>query len=124
MTFGQAIQMCLRKYADFNGRAGRAEFWWFVLFATLVSAALTALNLLTPNGAIALGTALAQVWSIAILLPTLAVAVRRLRDAGRPWMELLWLLVPIAGGIIVVIRLVEPSQQAVPINTPASPTLG
>ena len=61
MTFGQAIHTCLRKYADFAGRAARSEFWWFILFTALVSAALTALNLLTPNGAIALGTVLAQV---------------------------------------------------------------
>jgi uncharacterized membrane protein YhaH (DUF805 family) len=122
MTFGQAIQTCLRKYADFAGRAARSEFWWFILFTALVSAALTALNLLTPNGAIALGTALAQVWSIAILVPTLAVAVRRLRDSGRSWMELLWLLVPIAGVIILVIRLVESTQEGEPTHAPAGPT--
>jgi uncharacterized membrane protein YhaH (DUF805 family) len=122
MTFDQAIVRCFRKYADFTGRAARSEFWWFILFTILVSAALSALNLLTPNGAITLGTALVQVWSITILLPSLAVATRRLRDSGRSWMELLWLLVPIAGVIIVVIRLVEPSQEAAPTNAPADAT--
>jgi uncharacterized membrane protein YhaH (DUF805 family) len=121
MSFGQAIQTCLRKYAAFGGRASRPEFWWFILFTTLVSAGLSSLNLLTPNGAIALGTSLSGVWSVAMLLPTLAVAVRRLRDTGRSWMELLWLLVPIAGLVIIAFLLTAPSQAGAPTQAPASP---
>jgi uncharacterized membrane protein YhaH (DUF805 family) len=49
------------------------------------------------------------VWSIAVLLPSLAVTVRRLRDAGRSWTQLFWLLLPIAGLIILIVRLCEPS---------------
>ena len=121
MSFVQAINSCLRKYADFEGRASRPEFWWFVLFAALVSAALASLNVNTPAGTIYVGAALAGAWSVAILLPTLAVAVRRLRDAGRPWEELLWLLVPIAGLVIAGLRFCEPTQAGEPSEAQVSP---
>jgi uncharacterized membrane protein YhaH (DUF805 family) len=110
MPFEMAIRTVFRKYAEFEGRAARPEFWWFILFATLVSSALGALNVLTPDGVIGIGSSLASVWSIATIVPTLAVAVRRLRDAGRRWTELFWLLVPIAGLIVMVLRLCEPSK--------------
>jgi uncharacterized membrane protein YhaH (DUF805 family) len=110
MSFGTAISTVFGKYADFSGRASRPEFWWFILFAALVSTALGQLNFVTPDGVVAIGTSLASVWAVATLVPTLAVAVRRLRDGGRRWTELLWLLVPIAGLIVIVIRLCEPSR--------------
>jgi uncharacterized membrane protein YhaH (DUF805 family) len=117
MDMGQSIQTVFRKYADFSGRASRPEFWWFILFSTLVSSALGWMNILTPWGTIQTGSSLAGLWSIAVLVPTLAVAVRRLRDAGRSWAELFWLLLPIAGLIILIVHLCdepkrEPAQQA------------
>lgn len=115
MTFGQSISTVFRKYADFTGVADRSEFWWFILFSALVSSALGAANVWTPEGTIAVGSSLASVWSIAVLLPTLAVSVRRLRDAGRPWTELFWLLLPVAGLIVVIVRLAEPTRIAAPL---------
>jgi uncharacterized membrane protein YhaH (DUF805 family) len=109
MSFGAAISTVFAKYADFTGRARRPEFWWFVLFTTLVSAALGSLNFATPEGMILIGSSLAGLWSVVVLLPTLAVAVRRLRDAGRSWAELFWILLPIAGLIILIVRFTEPS---------------
>lgn len=112
MTFTDSIKTVFTKYADFTGRARRPEFWWFVLFSTLVSAALNALNVVTPEGVIATGSSLAGLWSIGVLLPTLAVSVRRLRDAGRSWAELFWILLPLAGLIILIVRFCEPSKAA------------
>lgn len=112
MSFGDAITTVFRKYAEFTGRASRPEFWWFILFSTIVSTALGGLNLATPEGVIALGSSLASIWSVAVLVPTLAVAVRRLRDAGRRWTELFWLLLPLAGLIVLIVRLCEPSRPA------------
>src|SRR5262245_64255031 len=88
MTFGQAIQTGLRTSADFGGSASRPEFWWFILFTTLVWAALPFLVLFMPSSLIPIGAVLSIVGQIAMLLPTLAVAVRRLRDAGYPWTQL------------------------------------
>ena len=74
-----------------------------------MSTALGMLNLATPDGTISTGSSLAGLWSIVVLLPTLAVSVRRLRDAGRSWAELFWILLPIAGLIILIVRFCEPS---------------
>lgn len=113
MSFGTAITTVFGKYADFTGRAKRAEFWWFILFSTLVSTALGSLNFATPEGIVSVGSSLAGFWSIGVLLPTLAVSVRRLRDAGRSWAELFWILLPIAGLIVLIVRFAEDSKPAV-----------
>ncbi len=110
MSFGDAIVTVFRKYADFTGRATRSEYWWWALFSAIVSSALGALNLATPEGVIAVGSSLAGVWSIAVLVPSLAVAVRRLRDAGRAWTDLFWILLPIAGLIVLIVYWCEPSR--------------
>lgn len=110
MSFGDAIITVFRKYAEFTGRATRPEFWWFILFSTLVSMALGSLNVITQHGVIDVGSSLSAVWSIGVLVPTLAVAVRRLRDAGRSWTQLFWLLLPLAGLIVLIVMLSEPSR--------------
>src|SRR3954454_8903690 len=74
MTFLEAIRNGFRKYAEFTGRAGRSEFWWWVLFVFLVNAALAAAwPLRSPGGSAILGSTLSALWSVVILLPTLAV---------------------------------------------------
>ncbi|MES2169897.1 MAG: DUF805 domain-containing protein [Actinomycetota bacterium] len=110
MSFRDSVVTCVRKYAEFTGRATRPEFWWFMLFTVVVGSALGALNFSTPSGVFAVGTTLASVWSIITLVPSLAVAVRRLRDAGRQWTELFWILLPIAGIIVLIIHWSEPSK--------------
>jgi uncharacterized membrane protein YhaH (DUF805 family) len=122
MTFAQAIQSGFGNYAEFRGRASRSEFWWWILFTALVSAALGAL----PTWALPLGDSsfihgpsLSGVWSIAVLLPTLGLTVRRLRDAGYGWGHVCWLLVPIAGLVVLVVLCAQPPRQLV--RTPAEP---
>lgn len=88
-TFFGAIRVCLAKYADFNGRAARPEFWWFALFVTLITAAFTYLS---EN--------LGAIFLIVVLLPLLAAGARRCHDSGRSGWWQLFLLVPV--GIIVV----------------------
>jgi len=90
MTFFQAIRVCFIKYAEFQGRASRPEFWWFALFVLLVTTAFTYIN-----------EALGSVSLIAVLLPFLAVGARRLHDCGKSHWWLLYLLVPV-GGIIIM----------------------
>ena len=136
MTFFESIKTVFRKYAEFGGRASRSEFWWFALFSAIVSTALNALNVRTggpgfyedglwTGSTIFLGSSLAGLWSLAVLLPSLAVTVRRLRDAGRRWTELFWLLLPIVGAIILIVHLCDPSTPelaATPAPTPAATT--
>jgi uncharacterized membrane protein YhaH (DUF805 family) len=116
MRFDQAIASGFRNYARFDGRAGRAEFWWWVLFTALVSAALNALPawplMAMPwwHGSFQPGGGLSGVWSIAVLLPTLGLTVRRLRDAGHGWGHLFWLLLPLAGLIVLIVLCAQPSE--------------
>ncbi len=112
MSFGEAIATVLGKYAEFAGRAGRPEFWWWTLFNLLVLTALNVLNVVPVGQDARLGTVLAGLWSVGVLLPNLAVAVRRLRDAGHGWGHLFWLLVPIAGLVVLVVYLIQPSVGA------------
>ena len=90
MTFFESIRVCLTKYADFNGRASRSEFWWFALFITLVSAALVYVH---QN--------LYYIFQIAALLPLLAAGARRLHDIGKSGWWQLFLLAPV-GGIVIL----------------------
>ena len=114
MTFGEAIRSVLQKYADFTGRAARAEFWWWMLFSLLVTSALNVFSVIPIGDTSSLGAILSSLWGIAVLLPTLAVGVRRLRDAGYGWGHMFWLLVPIAGLIVLVVFWAQPSRDAVP----------
>lgn len=96
MTFQESIKICFSKYVDFNGRAGRPEFWWFALFTFLVSLVLSMFSDL-----------LSGVFSLAVLLPSLAVGARRLHDTNRTgWWQLLW-LVPLVGWIVLIIFLAQ-----------------
>jgi uncharacterized membrane protein YhaH (DUF805 family) len=91
-----AIMTCLRKYADFNGRAGKAEFWWFVLayFAVYVVVAIVAGIIHVPALTIVM---------LGLVLPYLAVAVRRLHDTNRSgWMYLIG-LIPLVGIILLIV---------------------
>ncbi len=119
MSFGEAIANGFRNYAQFEGRAGLAEFWWFFLFVTLVGVGLGSLDSIAP-AFLTIGSGLAGLWSIGVLLPTLGLAVRRLRDGGNSWPQLFWLLVPIAGVIVLVLRLCDPSRPGA-VATAAAP---
>ena len=114
MGFGQALSHTLRNMTTFAGRAGRPEFWWWVLFLWLVS---VVVNLLTGGYNFAstdrglLGW-IGIVISVLLWLATLAVTVRRLHDTGRSgWWVLLWFVCCI-GAIVVVVFCVQPSQPA------------
>lgn len=86
----------LKKYATFSGRASRAEYWWFVLFNLLFGIAVAVLDVLlgtvTDNGTGVLGT----LYTLAVLLPGIAVAVRRLHDTDRSGWFILLAFVPLA----------------------------
>jgi uncharacterized membrane protein YhaH (DUF805 family) len=114
MSFGEAIQTVVRKYAEFEGRAGRAEFWWWTLFYVLVASALGLFSVVPFGEGANLGWLLTSLWGLAALLPNLAVAVRRLRDAGYGWGHMFWILVPFAGLVVLVIFWVQPTKDATP----------
>jgi uncharacterized membrane protein YhaH (DUF805 family) len=94
MSFGDAISTCFNKYAEFVGRARRSEYWWFFLFVLLVDVVVSRLSF-----------TLSMVASLALLVPNLAVGVRRLHDTGKSGWYLLVGLIPIVGWIIVIVWL-------------------
>jgi len=98
ITFFDSIWTCFKKYSDFQGSASRSEFWWFFLFIILVASVLVLINEI-----------LGEIFLILTLLPFLAVGSRRLRDVGKSAWELLYLLVPIAGLVILGIYWAQPS---------------
>jgi uncharacterized membrane protein YhaH (DUF805 family) len=102
MDFQTAVKTCFSKYADFTGRARRPELWWFVLFNLVVSGVL---NLLDGDSNI-----LSGIYSLAVLLPSLAVGARRLHDIGRSGWWLLISLVPIVGVIVLIWWYIQPGE--------------
>ncbi|RUO24381.1 DUF805 domain-containing protein [Aliidiomarina minuta] len=102
----------LQKYAVFSGRARRKEYWFFVLFNILVGLVLLLLDNLTGtyNAELGLGL-LGGIYSLAVIIPSLAVAVRRLHDTGRTGWWILIALIPIIGAIVLLIFLVLEGEQ-------------
>ena len=99
MNFQDAIQTCFSKYADFKGRATRSEYWWFVLFIVLASAAASLIS-----------QSLSGLFSLAVLLPSFAAATRRLHDTDRSgWWQLV-VVVPLVGWIVLIVWLAQESK--------------
>jgi uncharacterized membrane protein YhaH (DUF805 family) len=100
----------LKKYAVFGGRARRKEYWFFVLFNILIAIGLTMVDVLigTFNPQLGFGV-LYGLYALAVLIPGLAVSVRRLHDTSRSGWWLLIALVPIIGPIILLVFMVGDS---------------
>lgn len=114
MSFFDAIKSYFKNYATFKGRARRSEFWFTVLFTFLVSAAL---SIIFPGPTEMLWdmeveqtSAAENLWSLATLVPSLAVTWRRLHDVGRSGKYFFFILIPIAGIIMLLIELTKDGQ--------------
>ncbi|MBR2530173.1 MAG: DUF805 domain-containing protein [Lachnospiraceae bacterium] len=110
MSFTESIQTVFQKYAVFEGRARRSEYWWFYLAYAIVYAVLSGLSqTLSGSG---MGTAvsvLSGIIGLACLVPTIAVTTRRLHDTGKSgWWQLLYLTC--IGSIVILIFCALDSQ--------------
>ena len=93
MNFVEAIKSAFANYANFNGRASRSEYWWFFLFTLLVNLALEVANGPMDDPPL-VGALVSAAISLAILVPSLAVAARRLHDVNRSgWWQLISLTI-------------------------------
>lgn len=99
VSFVEAIQLFFKNYTNFDGRASRSEYWWIVLLNILVGAVVGAIS---PT--------LAGLWGLVILIPSLALCVRRLHDVGKSGWFLLIGLIPLVGGIILLVQMLRDSQ--------------
>ena len=91
----------LKKYAIFNGRSRRTEYWMFILLNTLI---MLGLCVLIINEII--GLSLIYVFAALILIPTLSVTVRRLHDTNRSAWWLLLPLIPVLGELVFLVFMV------------------
>ncbi|MCH4294971.1 DUF805 domain-containing protein [Shewanella sp. 3B26] len=94
----------LKKYADFTGRARRKEYWMFVLFYLIFYVVTIGIDM-------ALGTTfIAAIFSLGLLLPSLAIGARRLHDTGRSgWWQLIG-FIPLIGAIVLIVFYCQDSQ--------------
>jgi len=101
----------LKKYAVFNGRARRKEYWFFALFNLLASIVLSVIDYMTGSFDAELGVGLLSgIYALAVLIPSLAVSVRRLHDAGHSGWWLLIALIPLIGAIVLLVFVLQDSK--------------
>ncbi len=105
MTFAEAVRTCFQKYTTFEGRARRSEYWWFVLFSMIGSLAFSILDAVIFAAELGVFSPL---FSLAIFLPGLCVAVRRLHDRDMSGWWVLLNLIPGIGFIILLVILIAP----------------
>lgn len=90
MNFQTSIRSGFQNYTNFKGRASRAEYWWWALFTVILSILLSSIN-----------GSLGDLGSLVTLLPSIAVAIRRVHDVDRAgW----FILVPIYNLVLVLRR--------------------
>lgn len=104
---GEAIRAVFTRYASFEGRATRSEYWYFTLFSFLITIGSLFLIIVPILGVLA--GVIYFAWGLGALLPTLAVSVRRLRDAGLHWGWIFLSLAPF-GIIALIVMWCQPSK--------------
>ena len=95
----------LKKYAEFSGRARRTEYWMFTLVNVVIAMVLGVIEGILGGPGI-----LGAIYGLAMLLPSLAVTIRRLHDTGRSGWLCLIALIPVVGAIVLLVFLVLDSQ--------------
>jgi uncharacterized membrane protein YhaH (DUF805 family) len=113
-SFGEAFARFWKKYATFSGRASRSEYWWVQLVFAVVYILTIILSAAAGNGSTNLGyvavRALSLAWEVAILIPALALLVRRLHDGNHSGWYILLGLIPVVGGLTLLIWSVRDSD--------------
>jgi len=106
VDFMTAIRTCFSKFVDFSGRARRSEFWFFMLFNVVVQIIASLIDGIILGGMGILGL----VASLGLLLPGIAVSVRRLHDTGRSGWWILIGLIPVVGIILLIVWYVNKGE--------------
>ena len=105
MTFGESIKSCLNGYVKFDGRAPRSEYWWFLVFIFIVNVVAVCIDLSASN-IYEKSELFSTLAGLALLLPKLAVCVRRLHDLNKSGWWVLLFFIPIIGPIVLIIWFV------------------
>ncbi|MCX7097933.1 MAG: DUF805 domain-containing protein [Methylococcales bacterium] len=100
-----------KKYADFSGRARRKEYWLFNLFNLIITVALAFLDMFTGTFNEETGVGLLSgIYTVGVLIPGLAVSIRRLHDTGHSGWWILVNLVPLLGALVFIYFMVLDSK--------------
>jgi len=100
----------LKKYAVFEGRARRMEYWMFTLFNIIIIFVLGIVGRVVGLGGESGMNVLGSLYSLGILVPAIAVGVRRLHDTGRSGLWMLIIFLPVLGALIFLVLMVLDSQ--------------
>lgn len=110
-----------RKYAVFSGRSSRAEYWYFILFSFIIVICLDVFDyIFFKNPAIPFSI----IYDLGVIIPSLAVAVRRLHDIGKSGWWWFIGLIPIVGGIILIVFFVKAGEPGENIYGPNPKEVG
>ena len=102
---------CLRKYGVFGGRARRKEYWYFILFNIIIGIVLAVIDIATGSFSAEDGIGLLSgIYFLAVLIPSVAVTVRRLHDTDHSGWWFLISLIPIIGAIVLFVFTVQDSN--------------
>jgi uncharacterized membrane protein YhaH (DUF805 family) len=109
MGFGEAVKSFWSNYSQFKGRSRRSEYWFIQLFLVLTNLAAAAIDFALMDGDVDRfianggGGIVGLIWFLATIVPALAVLIRRLHDTGKSgWWALIG-LVPLIGGIVLLV---------------------
>ena len=107
LTFKEAVTRALTvNYCNFNGRSSRSEYWWFCLFSIIVSVVISIVFSFSQNTM----TIISGLVNLALLLPGLGLAVRRLHDINKSGWFILLALIPLVGAIILIVWFCQDSN--------------
>ncbi|GJL93931.1 MAG: DUF805 domain-containing protein [Hyphococcus sp.] len=101
----KAVKTVLNNYANFDGRSGRAEFWWWALAYFLGGIIISFVG-----GLIGMGSFLYWIYLLALIVPFIAVGIRRFHDIGKPAIWAVSMIIPFVNLIVALIFLTKPSD--------------
>lgn len=102
-----SFKLFFSHYADFSGRTRRSDYWYSVLFNSIILLVLILLSVVSGT----IGSVLTTLYLLAILVPRLAISVRRLHDIGKKDTYVLLILLPIIGSVILAVWFMKDSQE-------------
>lgn len=107
-SFGEAVRSALvENYCNFRGRSSRSQYWWYILFVSILNNVVSFSDRLVGTD---IAVVIMAVVSLALFLPGLGVAVRRLHDIGKSGWWVLLGIIPIIGWIILLVWYCRESE--------------
>lgn len=99
----------LLRYTDFEGRTDKGTFWKVILVNIIIGAAFFVLGLVPFVGIVV--SIISWIYSLAVIVPSIALQVRRLRDAGKAWPFIFCWCIPCVGWIVMLVFFLQPSAE-------------